>query len=113
MVSSTALMSEISRTANLERKQRVLDSLEIAVQQVQVTEAMVQRAAVLQEPGFKAFDALYLACAEAAAVNCFLSTDDRLIRRSAKTVLSVAVNNPVDWFMAATAINDSEFSNGG
>lgn len=113
LVSSTALIAEISRTANLERKQRVLDSLAMAAQQVQVTEAMIQRAAVLQQSGFKAFDALHLACAEAAAVDCFLTTDDRLIRRAAKTVLSVAVNNPVDWFMAATATNNPESPNGG
>ena len=112
LVGSTALRSEIERTANLERRQRVLDSLEIAVQQILVTEAMVRRAAELQPFGFGTFDTLHVACAETAAVDYFLTTDDRLIRYAARTELSVAVSNPVAWFMAVTSTDTSDSTNG-
>lgn len=108
LVSSMALLIEIDRTANLERKQGVLDSLAMAVQQVSITEAILQRADVLKQSGFKAFDALHLACAEAASVDCFLTTDDRLIRRAARTDLAVSVSNPVDWFMKEATTDETE-----
>lgn len=112
LVSSTALRSEIERTANPERRQRVLEALEMAVQQIPVTAAMIQRAAELQPFGFKSFDALHIACAEAAAVDGFLTTDDRLIRYATRITLSVLVSNPVTWFMAVTSTGNVDFSNG-
>lgn len=100
LVSSTALDAEISRTTDPERRQRVLTSLDVATEKIQVTEAMVQRAASLQTSGFTPFDALHLACAEAAMVDGFLTTDDRLLRRSKRIDISVPVTNPVTWIMS-------------
>lgn len=74
--------------------------------------AQLLEAGELQKAGLKAFDALHIACAEVAAVDCFLTTDDRLIRRAAKTLIAVPVSNPVDWFMAVTAIDKTESPNG-
>lgn len=105
LVSSTALEAEISRTADPERRQRVLAALEIATQKIQVTEVMVQRAATLQVSGFTPFDALHLACAEAAAVDSFLTTDDRLLRRAKRIDISVPVANPVTWIMTEETID--------
>lgn len=113
LVSSTALRSEIERTADPERRQRVLDALAMVTQRISVTETMVQRAAELQPFGFKAFDALHVACAEAAAVDGFLTTDDRLIRYATRTPLSVLVSNPVTWFMTVTATDNVDSANGG
>ena len=99
LINSTALVAEISRTANTERRQRLLAALSIATQNIQVTEGIVQRAATLGSLGFTAFDALHLACSEAAVVDSFLTTDDRLLRRAARTDLAIPVLNPVTWVM--------------
>ena len=48
LVNSTALDIEINRTADPERRQRVLAALDVATEKIQVTEAMMKRAAVLQ-----------------------------------------------------------------
>jgi predicted nucleic acid-binding protein len=49
---------------------------------MRVTEEHIRRANDLQSLGYKPFDALHIACAEAARVDAFLTTDDRLKFRS-------------------------------
>lgn len=112
LVNSSALEAEISRTADPERRQRVLAALEIATEKIQVTEATVQRTTTLQESGFTSFDALHLACAEAATVDSFLTTDDRLMRRAKRTNISVPVTNPVTWIMTEETADSDNNMNG-
>ena len=46
-----------------------------------LNDSLKSRALALEQAGFKALDALHLACAEAAGTERFLTCDDRLIRR--------------------------------
>jgi predicted nucleic acid-binding protein len=110
LIKSAALESEIARTPDPIRKQQVLDSLAIAKTQVSVTEAVLARATELVALSFKSFDALHIACAEAANADVFLTTDDRLIRKAAsyQSVLRVSVANPVNWIMAVSAVEGEE-----
>ena len=105
LIGSTALASEIDRTPDPVRKQRVMDSLALAKTRIDVTGAMVQRATALTNFSFKRFDALHLACAEAAGADIFLTTDDRLLRKATlhRAELSIRVANPVIWFMEVSA----------
>ena len=52
-----------------------------------------------------AFDALHIACAERAAVDVLLTTDDRLRRRAQREAskLAVRVENPAKWYPEAIA----------
>jgi len=65
-----------------------------------VTESILSRAEDLEQQGLKPIDALHLACAEAARVDCFLTCDDRVIRRYSGAPMKVL--NPVDFIMAVT-----------
>lgn len=112
LVSSTALEAEIGRTADPERRQRVLAALDVATEKIQVTEAMMKRAATLQSSGFTPFDALHLACAEAATVDSFLTTDDRLLRRAKRIEISISVENPVTWIMNEETVDSDNNLNG-
>jgi predicted nucleic acid-binding protein len=106
LIKSTVLEFEIDRTPDPIRKQQVLDSLAIAKTQVSVTEAVLARATELVALSFKSFDALHVACAEAANADIFLTTDDRLIRKAAsyQSALRVPVANPVNWIMEVSAM---------
>ena len=66
---------------------------------VTVEEADRQRALVLESLGFKAMDAVHLACAEKGRVDVFLTADDALLRKAAKHAgaLRVRVANPLAW----------------
>lgn len=92
------------------RKQQVLNLLAIAKIEVTVTEIHIKRAHNLQDLGFQAFDALHLACAEAARVDAFLTTDDRLLRRatSYSDRLGVLVANPVSWTLENNFVLEGE-----
>ena len=53
----------------------------------------------LEALGFKEYDALHIACAEAAKADVFLTTDDAVIRRAQRlrSQLHVRVENPDTW----------------
>lgn len=110
LVASTALESEIAQTPEAIRRQQVMDLLATAKINIKVTLETIQRAGDLQELGFQPFDALHIACAEAANVDAFLTTDDRLLRRASTHIdqLNVQVQNPLTWLMATTTDLEGE-----
>jgi predicted nucleic acid-binding protein len=107
-VSSTALEAEISKTPDLSRRQRVMDSLIIAKLIIPVTKKILQRAREITSLGFKSFDALHISCAEAAKADILLTTDDRLLRNVQRheSNLDVRVSNPVIWLMEISKAGD-------
>ena len=64
-----------------------------------------RRGKELQALGFKAFDALHIACAERASIDALLTTDDRLWRRAQREAgkRAVRVENPAKWYPEAIA----------
>lgn len=99
MIASTALASEIAQTPEAIRRQQVMDLLAAAKIDIAITPEHIKRGSDLQKLGFKPFDALHLACAEAAKVDAFITTDDRLLRRAITHAaqLNVDVQNPLTW----------------
>ena len=63
-----------------------------------------KRTVDFQNLGFHFYDALHLAFAERAAVDIFLTTDNRLLRLAARVSnrLLVRVANPIDWLEEVT-----------
>ncbi|WP_448515001.1 PIN domain-containing protein [Parathermosynechococcus lividus] len=110
LVASKALESEIAQTPETIRRQQVIDLLAAAKINMKVTPETIQRAGDLQKFGFKPFDALHIACAEAANVDVFLTTDDRLLRRASAHIdqLNVQVQNPLTWLMTTTTDLEGE-----
>ncbi|MCZ8250267.1 MULTISPECIES: hypothetical protein [unclassified Microcystis] len=62
--------------------------------------------------GFKFYDALHLAFAEAGGADIFLTTDDRLLRKAQqyRDSINVTVENPVIWLMATLQEDGNEIS---
>lgn len=108
LISSTALESEISKTPDLSKRQRVMNSLIIAKSIVPVSEKILQRAKEIVPLRFKSFDALHISCAEAAKADILLTTDDRLLRNAQRheSNLDVRVSNPVIWLMEISEAGD-------
>ena len=50
---------------------------------------------ILETYGFKAIDALHVACAESAGVDYFLTCDDRLLKKQKHSTVSSM--NPLDF----------------
>ncbi|HDH96974.1 MAG TPA: PIN domain-containing protein [Proteobacteria bacterium] len=101
LLGSEVIDLEISRIPDGERKQKVGLLSSIARLRVVVGDAVERRAVELERLGFKAFDALHIACAEAGGADVLLTTDDRLLRKARQNrgALKVRVENPVKWLM--------------
>jgi predicted nucleic acid-binding protein len=98
-ISSEALVDEIDRNPDIGKRLENTSLLDLAPETIEVDDSIADRAANLQAAGYGAYDALHLACAEAAKVDVLLTTDDRFIRRASRQDGSprVAVLNPLSW----------------
>jgi hypothetical protein len=98
-ISSEALTDEVDRNPDIQRRQENGTLLTLASARLEVDGLTASRAAKLQVAGYGAYDALHLACAEAARVDVPLTTDDKFIgkasRRDGRPL--VAVLNPLFW----------------
>jgi hypothetical protein len=81
------------------RQKWIEKCLRLAAQNVALSDSIKKRALVLEQSGFKALDALHLACAEAAGATHFLTCDDRLIRRYSGQMV---VQTPVTFTTSLT-----------
>ena len=98
-ISSEALDWEIGQTPDPERLRRVRSLVAHAHHSVPIGPSEVARAQEMEVWGIAALDAMHLACAESGSADVLLTTDDRLLRRSAEqaTALRVRVANPLTW----------------
>lgn len=98
-ISSEALIDEIERSSDIERRLGNAALLTLASESLEVDAAIASRAADLQIAGYGAYDALHLACAEAARADVLLTTDDGFIRKASRRdgEPRIAVRNPLFW----------------
>ena len=96
-VSSEVVDYEIDLTPDSGRRARVSLLARTANERVAVEEVDALRGVELEGLGFRTFDALHLACAERAAVDLFLTTDDKGVRLAARRAdaVRVPVKNPL------------------
>lgn len=99
LVSSETLDDEVRRNPSMERPVEAQTTLSLAVMRIEVDEAIALRARALAGLGYGAFDALHLAAAESVGANVLLTTDDRLLMRTARRLGNprIPVRNPVSW----------------
>lgn len=98
-IGSDVLDYELRNTADESRRRRLLLLARWISSSQPLQPSIVQRAESLEVLGFKDVDALHLASAEAARVDVFLTTDDRLLRRARRhqSALAPRVVNPLNW----------------
>jgi len=99
LVSSSVLEYENSRNPFALRKRWVDRCFSLVGYYQEVDEGIRERAQELGKEGLKAIDAMHVACAEAAGSECFLTCDDRVIRRYQGRI---KVFNPVDFVLSRT-----------
>jgi len=99
LVSSEALEEEVRRNPSLERRAEAQILLSVAEIRIEVDEGIASRTKVLARLGYGVFDALHIAAAEAANVDVMLTTDERLLKRTARKLGNpqILVQNPVLW----------------
>jgi predicted nucleic acid-binding protein len=100
-IGSDVLLAELENTPDRERRAYLLELAACAHTELAAGENEISRAMELGRFGFKAFDALHIACAESAQVEVLLTTDDKLLRTAQREQqsLHVQVANPLSWLM--------------
>ncbi|NJM00763.1 MAG: PIN domain-containing protein [Synechococcaceae cyanobacterium SM2_3_2] len=99
MIGSEALEQEVEKTPNQIRREVLKTSLYFSQYRVPI-EAIRSRAQYMQSDlGVKEFDSFYLASAELAEAEVFLTTDDKLIKIATRyqSQISVSVKKPDQW----------------
>ncbi|MFP5273255.1 PIN domain-containing protein [Coleofasciculus sp.] len=80
LIESEAIAVELGKMRNLEKKNYILELLELATVTQEINENIDLRSQQLERFGLGLYDSFHLACAEATQADIFLSTDDRLLK---------------------------------
>lgn len=99
VIGSEVIDIEISRMPDSEKKLKVSILASMHQSYIAVDRGLEFRASKLEESGFKAFDALHIACAEKGYADVLLTTDDGLLRKAAqyRSNLKIEIRNPLEW----------------
>ncbi len=99
LYASEIVFDEIENTPDQIKKHDMLSLCKDISEIIMLTEGIEVRGKQLYEKGFSAYDALHLACCEAAGVDVFLTVDDNLIKRTVRlgNEIGVKVENPILW----------------
>lgn len=105
LTTSEMIEAELRQTPDHNKAESIMAALTIAKHKVVIDSGLKQRASELVQFGIKSIDAVHVASAEAARVDVFLTSDDRLMRTAFRnqTKLKVLVNNPVTWLMSLSS----------
>lgn len=97
---SEVLNYELEQIPDLDRWQKVRSLTKYVHTVVVLDLEIISRAQQLEALGFKAFDALHIACAEKAGADVFLTTDNHILHLSDRfsNQLKIKLNNPLVWF---------------
>ncbi|MCC6347604.1 MAG: PIN domain-containing protein [Nitrospirales bacterium] len=100
IVSSSVLRYENSYNPFPERKERVSSFLSVASKSIRLTEAVEQRAQVMENAGIDPIDALHLACAESTA-HFFITCDDGIIKKAKRKpgMFTIEVCTPLEFVL--------------
>jgi len=98
-ISSEALADEIDKNPNVERRLENVALVGLAHETVEVNDRIARCAVSLETAGYGPYDALHLACAEAAQVDVLLTTDDGFVRSALQQDGRplVPARNPLSW----------------
>ena len=98
LVTSDYVITELLRNPDAVKRSQALAATQYSQMHVPATAFILARATQIEELGIGAFDALHVAAAEAARCDYFLTTDDRLLKKSLRHhgKLMVTVLNPLD-----------------
>ena len=113
LINSSALISELNQTPDLERLQNVKKLLLIAKIKVINSAFIENRTAELEKLGFSSYDANHIASAEKSQADIFLTTDDRLFKKYQRNsqLINVKINNPVQWLVEVIQAEESNDEN--
>ncbi len=105
LLSSDVLDLEISKNPDEWKKIKVTELYSVAREEIEINDAIIEKALFFEQNGLKAFDSLHLASANWSNADIFLTTDKDLLRKADRLELNINTDNPLSWFME---VDDNE-----
>jgi len=106
LAGSDIISLEISKNNDPVKKRNALLLYGVAAEKVKYNSVIKSRAADFRKHNVKLFDSLHLASAEYANADIFLTTDDQLLKASARSDVKIPVKNPLKFYMEV--LNDEK-----
>lgn len=99
MINSDAILYEVNKIPDFERRNQVFLLASKAKVYIQVDNKLIERAKEIQTMGIRTYDALHVASAETAKADVFLTTDDNLLKKLKRfsNELEIRIENPLVW----------------
>ena len=99
LITSEVLRLENMKNPHPERREVIGAILDQCLIEVRMGKIQIERCQELLRMDFPVYDAFHIACAEAAGVDVFFTTDARLLARTRRNrqSLRVTVENPLQW----------------
>ena len=98
LVNSFALEYENSKNPNVENMMKMADFLEYSTDYIHYSEDILDRSLEFEKWGLSGMDAVHIACAEKAKADCFLTCDDKLIKKLQRVDdMEIACYNIIDF----------------
>ena len=107
LIWSAIMDVENSANPDVNRKVAIADWKQLGIVDVAVSKYVEEMAETLSRIGVKPMDALHVACAIEAHAECFLTTDNALLRKMAKHD-KIRVVDPVDFVRGLKDGNDED-----
>ena len=100
IISSDALLFEISRNPDQDRKDDALAILKLAKETIELSQEIETLARMFESSGLKPLDALHLAFASASKVDYFCTCDDKFLKKDKRfDSLNTKVVSPTELVM--------------
>jgi len=98
LVGSDIIKLEASKNPDVIKRRKVLRLHDGAVIKTKYNEEIKSRAKQFRGYGFGLFDSMHVASAEYAMVNVFLTVDNQLLNASARSDVTICVENPLNFY---------------
>jgi len=101
LVNSDIIFYEIEKIPDIIRKEKIKFILSLSKIYVNLDERIMDRAQYIQRFGIKSYDSLHIASAEAVGTSVFLTTDDKLLKKTKQneSIFKIKIENPLNWII--------------
>lgn len=84
LIGSFALNYENDNSPYIDRREMIADIMRLVTDHIAYSDDIMNRASEIEKNGIMGLDAVHLACAEKARVDCFITCDDVLLKKASR-----------------------------
>jgi len=99
LCNSDIIEYEWSQIPMMEKKSLVKKIMDLAKEKITLNQDVTELAKEFESYGMKDYDALHLASSILGRCDCFISTDDKFVKKAKKNTDKIKVFNPLEFYI--------------